>query len=663
MAAPVRAAIPAGLFVEQSEDCCDPLRLELTAGGEAYLARGRDPVTGTVVEEKEGALRLNFPAVPDAAVRTLTGGPAEWRDQAGRSWRRVAPGEGAEGWTPFAITVTDQDGKLFEGLAFDYEITSREGRWQPPDVRHLAASGGVCAVTAPADCLITIMPAHPDLNRGFGNAVEVRRKGGEAATSLQLTRGLTVSGRVVDAATGRPVVGAVLKPLDFTSPGWTPDDGHQIASAEDGSFVLRGLSVLGFQVEHPDFVLSPMTCVDESKDTIDIVVPMEHGRTAMGRVADAAGKPLAGVEVSSGGMSMLTDGDGSFLARSGFGAGEGWDLKLDKPGYAELNFKGRDFPVGGFILAPLPELRGRVTGPDGAPVGEYRIVGEPEKDPRSWESGEAEVRDAGGRFTVQPRDASRDGWYWIGVQAAGFAPWQGTVEAAALLSGELRIVLQPGHTVRADLVRPAAATGDLTVELRREVAAGLSERLDVHRLVLPPGEQLEIPQVAEGYYLLSIRGTGISPTVKRVSLADGSDRDLGEIRLAGTGSISGRAAPGQGKDDPSGAGDWVFAKGALHPADYERVWGERRRDTREFHTDGEGRFHLDGVPLGRSWIEFTLHRGCFVERKIGVVDVEEGRDAEVKFGEPVANSSQLRSSAAGDGSPSLLPPPPLPDGQ
>jgi len=195
---------------------------------------------------------------------------------------------------------------------------------------------------------------------------------------LILDDGLTLRGRVVDAASHAPI--------DEFSVMVEHQDGQADSGENDteapGMFHVEGLEAgaVSVMVSAPHYL--PARVDAQAGQTDAVVVSMKKGVPLHGRVHDAAGKPLEGVKVERGGgfeMSMEnieinTKADGTFELEGV--SPEGTELAFSKKGY--VNRRQKAVPPKGdelvdVELAPGVSVKGHVFDADGKPAVETEV--------------------------------------------------------------------------------------------------------------------------------------------------------------------------------------------------------------------------------------------------------------------------------------------------
>ena len=156
-------------------------------------------------------------------------------------------------------------------------------------------------------------------------AVALPRPDGEGPVEIVLAPEARAAGRVVDPS-GQPIAGATVRPelnmMQALATASGKYDGNEARTAEDGTFVLGGLSegTVSLVAHHPEFVESEALPVEvvagETAEGLDL--GLRYGGTLVGEVFDDAGEPAGGVMVflqnTKNFMPVMfrTDPDGTF---------------------------------------------------------------------------------------------------------------------------------------------------------------------------------------------------------------------------------------------------------------------------------------------------------------------------------------------------------------
>ncbi|HZI09586.1 MAG TPA: carboxypeptidase regulatory-like domain-containing protein, partial [Myxococcus sp.] len=332
--------------------------------------------------------------------------------------RRVGPDTGAVDFTLEPVpsiegVAVDAEGRPLPGVELELRNPREDARVQRefgPNVEAGAEDTGRTDeegrfrvdASQPGTYVLEVMP-----ERGFlVERLEVQAP----AMGLRwvLSRGASVSGTVTDER------GAPMHPATVTV--WRADEeGYSEASGGTdarGRFLLSGLPPGRYVVEatYAAGVVERSGAqrieleADASKD---VTVRLEDGWTLSGQVVDEAGQPVAGVRIvpdtpdeaqpewrrsvgfisCSGPPSLRTGPEGRFTLRNLPGA----ELDLDavKEGYRLLPARSSggepskrerlrvraDTGEVRLVLGRLARIRGRLTGPDGAPVPAFTVNG------------------------------------------------------------------------------------------------------------------------------------------------------------------------------------------------------------------------------------------------------------------------------------------------
>jgi len=631
LAAPA-SAVPTGILLRETGDGKSDLRLELTGGDAAFLRSSRQLIAGTSSASGD-SLILEFPM---RISLTLTPAGDAWLDEEQRRWiPREHLLKADPTWTPFRIRLVDPLGAPLETFGFFYSLETDTGRFDPLLVRPLEVGTGVIEISAPDEARILLTIEHPDIIRGYGAEIEIERANAATEHVAEARLGVVVSGTVRDDATGMPLAGAIVSPLIFTPPLFSPDLDRSVTTGPDGGFSLRGVDS-SFAVSHADFVKTEVY-LDRGNLGEKQEVRLAAGSRLRGVVRSAAGGPLAEVSVSDrSGKTCLTTSDGSFELRGlERRSGRGWSLDFKKDGFDDSRFISEDLPNDALEieLIPLPELSGSVVLPDGSPAARYVISCGPGPNPAGYQLVTREINQEDGRFSLRPNQLPDDGeGYWIGVRAEGVAPWEGVISAETLVDGRFQVRLAPGSEISAVLALPESATGSLRIQLKpvgrkapnrwsRDTHPG--DALASRTLSVEAGEALEIAHLRPGIYQLVIRGDGVTPVKVPVTLGEGR-LDLGIIALEGTGTIIGVVHQVHDPQVP-----WRFADGVIS---VEGMEDDRFDPYLRFKADASGNFEVRGVPASEVSVSFAYNLGADIISSVErMVQVLPGGTTEVRF--------------------------------
>ncbi|HED65093.1 MAG TPA: carboxypeptidase regulatory-like domain-containing protein, partial [Planctomycetes bacterium] len=295
-----------------------------------------------------------------------------------------------------------------------------------------------------------------------------------------------VEGRVVDAATGKPMRGFTvrIRTLHPRNVSW----GGEVAKTTvrdqaDGSFRLGGISEGDYVAEafargYASSFSAPFH-VDQGIQTRDVVVRLTKGGTIHGKVLDAyTGQPVQGAIVrtnennyvdseimlilnsmgssATSKASTKTDANGEFTLS--LLTPDTYQVRVEKPGYTTLILNdvsvddGPATEVGSFSLSKGAIVTGTVLGPDDEPIAGAQVT------MRSTDSGvfgSYETRtDAHGNFVLENAKA---GTFSL---AASRPPTPNSNPFAPVIdiqNSEIEITLADGGTYQYELRLPARA--------------------------------------------------------------------------------------------------------------------------------------------------------------------------------------------------------------
>ncbi len=396
-------------------------------------------------------------------------------------------------------------------------------------------------------------------------------KGATRTLDILLTRGATLSGRVVDED-GRPVAGAGVSLLSSSESPIAAALRSRTAAASrlrtrpDGSFTATRLPPGENQrlvAQHPEFERGTVGGISlvAGGTRSGVVVTIHRGVVLTGRVADPDGNPIAGAEILAETSRAVRSSAGGSMARTRVGMRE---------------------------------------------------------EPRSARSGE------NGTFELR---GLAPGAVAVTVRAPGRATE--SVDPIRLARGErpdpVEIVLGPGATISGRLVRRTGggATGYfISARSQRKPSDGRASPM-----VSPEADgtfQLEALRAGEAYDLQLFGGTGsIGPGPRKTGiLAPTADV---EWIVEGTGRIEGSAVDAR-TGQPLGAFEVSYQADGSRMGGVFRVGRGSSRFTGgagEAHPveSPDGRFALEEVPAGK-WEVVVTAKGYQVGRAAGVV-VEE----------------------------------------
>ena len=508
----------------------------------------------------------------------------------------------------------------------------------------------------------------------------------------------TLSGVVVDAATGRPVSGVRLVARSQGA-------AFLARSGRDGRYTIRGLPPQSYQLEvdDPRFVRWSRG-VDITAGQAEVRdVPLVRGATVTGRVVDENGVPIedATVQITRGGQNAMRDfvrrmesrGESARTDRNGtFSAtrltpGRGQRLDVHHDDYEDRSLGGLDLEPGvttkgvRVVLRRGLEVRGIVKDQEERPLTGVEVelqqsftfrgrrgnmaVMMPDRQPRR-ETG------ADGRFRFTGLKA---GDYTLAVRHPGFA--RATIDPVKVAEDgeveDVEVVLAPGVTINGFLrdSQGAGAAG-WYVSAAPEGQGGRGPGRGGTMTEEPSGTDgaflIEGLTEGETYDLQPMSSSGLGP--RRAGVAAPAD-DV-EITVRGVGQIAGRVAEAESgrpvtdfevryRPDAQGGMRFMFAGGP----------GGRGPDQPRSFVSDDGSFVLEEVPAGRWTVEVSAEgfqagtaSGVTVEEGGRVEGVEialskggtiQGQVVEAQGGAPVPEATVRAELSGGGGGPRRMP--------
>lgn len=331
----------------------------------------------------------------------------------------------------------------------------------------------------------------------------------ETTQTITLRRPSVFTGSVVDAATGKPIDGARVTPVDEFDPGREHVDRQGTVFAKGGRYSIeldRDDVDYRLWVEADGYraAVSPPSLRKAGKSAVDF--KLERAEPIRGRVLGTDGKPVANADVVLGTTAQrvrwgsdwsstkaTTGPDGAFALPAQF---EAYQLVVrTNAGFARA-FGTPAAAPGDLTLTPWASLRGSIRQ-DGKPVSGVRVVVSPTLDGPSKaltiEANEQPITDDKGEFRV-PQLPPGPATVRVDV-----GPW----EDSPLSAGETRqVVLKAGETTVLEM-----GTGGATVagrlRLTGDVPPDLTYQYTINYLVsrtpgpVPPGVRRDLERVNE----------------------------------------------------------------------------------------------------------------------------------------------------------------------
>ena len=463
---------------------------------------------------------------------------------------------------------------------------------------------------------------------GSSKAVKLSPHGHEPI-QIQLARPATVRGRVLDAATGKGLTGALVAPAE--------DLGAMAATGDQGQFSLLVLLDGGFTFEAHARGYFPTRVTASAGELAAGRLPsvgLDPTAKVLGRVLGAGNQPLSAVSIEAVPEAMLaarpyslsepvsdrgaSEPDGSFQL-SGLRPSSRYELRARKTGYLPAVILVSTAPPRG--RTPAVEMRlqpgrgavGRVTDSDGRPLSGARVALRPSRredrrppetqveKPLGDDDPATAHSDPDGRFRVAQCPAADVD---VDVRLEGYAParrvgFRVGPEALPLDLGTF--VLRPGArltgrvvndrgrvVVRAEIflfdrLPPEPAVSGALLERKPGATTGVDGSFVFDDL--PAGVPQHLAVRAEGYMPAIVRG--IRPPTGKPLL----------VRLERGVQLTGTVVDEQSQP-LSRAEVGLTSQRVLEGDPYHRLLG--RTVSRETLTDANGRFTIHDAPEGRA---------------------------------------------------------------
>jgi hypothetical protein len=569
---------------------------------------------------------------------------------------------------PVSVVVVDDKTRApIAEFAYNYRISTPTAEFDPLLVRPIEVRSpkGTFSLLAPKSCQIKLHLEGGMIIGGYPWEKEYALTPGvkERKIEAPLTTGVLVEGVVVDAHTKAPVAGAIVLPIIFTPPLFTPDRHRSVKTDAQGRFKIRGIDpVWGINVWYTDYVeFNPRGFAGvgqkATEKTYTARVELLSGDTIVGTVKEDSGKPLADVKVSDGaGKTVPTRRDGSFSLRgpSIWGGNQDYYLSFERDGYLTKVLRPKP-PVRSplsIVLEQQPALTGKVVGPDGRPVAPFTVVAGPGPEPRAWCCSSQTVAEAGGQFSVRVRadlHFGHEGKVWMAVEAPGYAMWEAVADSWRGTK-PITVRLKPGVSVRGSIEatkNSGKTSGQIVAELlpvrlhEEDFTRENSKRQELGSMQTTVDERggFRFDHVPPGSYVFAVSGPAISPLSTGLTVGD-ADVDVAKPTATGRGTIEGIV------NNPKKTGRWAFAEGHVSFSDNS---GRSNADEFAhlnpipFKTDENGRFRLDNVPVGDVSVDIPFHATAdIISSHTQKARVLEGQTTEVRFFDPLGRTGTGR---------------------
>lgn len=498
------------------------------------------------------------------------------------------------------IAFRDPRGNPLPGI----DVQTQEGGWKAGGDER-----GQASICAPAGRDLSLIFESRGIPLGKG-VLRPARKEDASPSVFQLEAPPTASGKVVDAATRRPLAGALVWP-----------EGHPAAfvrAAAGGSWTVALSTEADGRVRAAAPGYLPAMARAPGAPAAGPVLAMSPrltgGRTASGVVLDEGGRPVEGAAIDlissasstteplpkeGSAISARSDRQGRFNSRLSAGS---WDLRAGAPGLVATVVRGivvgpgRDpVDLGTVVLRRGAALDGQVVDPQGKPIAGCQIRVLPDGGMTLTRFLAAGAQDENvetlsgpdGGFTLtglqegQPVTlvVSGEGYLsatLLGIRAPAERPLRVTLSPGSRISG--RVVDESGAPVtRAQVLAVYEGGG--------RGGGGAAESLDEKGGFV-------IENVSPGRFTLAVAAPGFQPAQRKgIEVVAGKDVSGLEVTVRKGATVEGRVTTPEGRPVagahlrvmPTGnAGNPLLAALGLPEA----------------LADGDGAYQLEGVPEG-----------------------------------------------------------------
>lgn len=610
----------------------EPVRLARDAGGSVQVVDSTGvPLAG-----------IRVSAAADPPSRWSWGGPPKWgiapqwgvTDAEGR----VTYARGAQSDYRIAALSAERPASVLEGLrekstrltladGVARQIEIRSGAkpaagaaiWldQPRLALAIADEAGLASVHLPGKGALQVVASDALRASVRARVRPLRGEEPERPQRLTLEPARPIAGRVLDAETLAPIVGAIVYDRGGES-GWAISDarGYALAVEREADLPWLAGAAPGYLPE------APLAAVDLAARQ-GPTIALEPAASIEGVVVDASGAPVAGAEVAArpqrrvgagffgGGepesMRAESDARGAFRLRR-LAASSDWEVSARKSGYGVARERIDSLAAGRrrtgvrLVLPPPGQLVGRILAGDESPIAGARLELAPSAgdvrlrllQPRTPRSERPKATSgADGAFAFGSLGAGR---FDLAVEAAGCAPTK--IPQIEIVAGEAvdlgEIVLDPGVEVEGRVVdgRGAPVAGvEILLDARAvfsgfEVPDPVAVSGEDGRFVVRdrrPGERIDLVARKAGYGTASQGGIVVPP-----------ERPV-RLELPALGRISGRVL--DARDRPARATVGAVVVFRMQSGTGGAMMGSR--EVGPVATDDDGRFELADVPPGQ----------------------------------------------------------------
>jgi len=555
---------------------------------------------------------------------------------------------------PFAGRVVDEFGVPVEGANVIAGIGKREGGYTSPSSFEYESTDaeGKFGFAGLGEGTIEIR-IHTEEALPFSEKIQLT-EGGETNREFVLSKGISISGKVVDEG-GKPAFGAevsIEQPRDMHDPFSWGSDEKDVETDSEGRFSVDGLLAGGalLKIEHSDMIPLTKNIEISANAKPETLYVLKKGLTLVGKVVDRDGLPIseADVEVTiedkgsdeSYGKNAETGDDGSFRI-AGLPAGSvdvaieaeefsplTQEVVIEKEMDAETTFKLEDgLVISGSIEEPdgslVEGLSMRVWGPSG-PNSHTHIS----KNPDISDDGAFEVAGlARGKYTISFLDSES------GRTVHSLSDVEAGAEWALIILGARK-------TLTVQAVGPdGEPVGGAEVTIQRKDDSNSFRMYSSRGSDMTTDSQGRFQtEVREGSkYEVTLRKRPLLDAKRILDLTGGAEEllpDPVEMQLETGNMIKGVVV--NSKDGSPVIGAFVRGGRSAGPwGMHMNSFGDDDDETGE-RTDDEGRFVADGLPAGV--VTLTVHEDAegktvLATKKVSVVKGKKTEEVRIEIDE------------------------------
>ncbi|HXI12069.1 MAG TPA: carboxypeptidase regulatory-like domain-containing protein [Thermoanaerobaculia bacterium] len=551
----------------------------------------------------------------------------------------------------FAVTQIDRANKrqsfdltLDAGVTVSGRVLAEDGKSPVANVR-MSVDGWFGGETA-EDGTFAIAHAPTrwrELGARSGDRTGLRTRGQAAGYQLRLQRGSSVNGTMMDAKSGRPVIGAMVRihPAAESFSIRAPRSSSISITDAKGNYSFKALPSGDWELRatHPAYSIASTRVRSKGAESVSSTMTGIARPVLIGVVADETRKPVPAAIITARRLGEesffpqfrraplgFSGPDGRFVVRSDevdqsfelLGQRKG--LPNGTSGPLKLSAGERKNDVAILIPSGM-SVTGRITNTKGEGLSGVEVSATENVQDRGSvirtvmfsrsgsSSGEDAVKsDAKGTFLIKLKPGSYD----LDFNLDGFAPKRLSSQVVGRETAPIEVVLEPGVEIQGRVVR---ADGSGVPDARLQL---MSSGRQIEPVMTGGDGSFTIPNLLPGQLRLFVLKQ--EEMISEMRMVSAPSRDV-LIELSPGGKISARVVD-KGTKQPILDFDAGFTPGRGGP-----ITIRRPSEKRPFRTD-DGRFLLENVPAGQ--VDLKVSAPGYVETRMPAVKVEEGKVTEVE---------------------------------